>query len=237
MIAPGASTRREAADSRKPRPWRRRPSRPNRRAGARTAGRKRLDDIERAKQQKSEQQSGPPDGNHEQRDQHAHHFIDHDRAWIDASQIFFARPRQHRPGTQQHDDEHELEIQNREVRQARYTASPAAEPTVPGANGKKPMYPKLQMKTARRRIPAVALRRRQARPRGCARGDRAARDDRRSRCPAGSRHRAAAPTRYRRACEAWPGRSARARLPGRSTLMPSAILPIDCPPTVVKATK
>src|SRR5688572_10573427 len=37
-------------------------------------------------------------------------------------------------------------------RAARYTATPAADPTVPGANGKKPMYPELQTKTARRRM-------------------------------------------------------------------------------------
>ena len=64
-------------------------------------GRKRLHDVERTKQQKPKQQSCPTDRNHEQRDQHAHHFIDHDRARIGASQIFFARLGEHDTGDEQ----------------------------------------------------------------------------------------------------------------------------------------
>ena len=74
--------------------------------------RKRLHHIKHPEEQKAEQQPAPSDWNHEERDQHSHHFVDDDRARIDAAQLFFARLRQRNTGGKQRNDQQRFEIRN-----------------------------------------------------------------------------------------------------------------------------
>ena len=173
------SKRREAAGSRRSRPSRRQPSHRSRHAAVRAAG------PETAWSRRARETAKTPEATP------AHPTGIMNRVMsmpitssitigprIDASQIFLARPRQYdtrRPASRRSASAR-YRASPRSVRPA-YTATPAAEPTVPGANGKKPMYPKLQTKTARRRM--VGVRWTRGARRGCGRGDRAARGDRR----------------------------------------------------------
>ena len=105
--------------------------------------RKRLDHVERAKQQEPEKDAAPTDRNHEQRDEHAHHFIDHDRAGIDASQIFFARPREDDArDTAERDDQHQIEIRDGELRAADVHRDPCRRADGAGRERKKSDVPK-----------------------------------------------------------------------------------------------
>ncbi len=155
-----------------------------------------------------------PDRNHEQRQQHAHDFVYHNRPWIDASQIFLARPRQRESRNGKRDDEDYLDIRERR------SASRRRKPPHPLPNRRcLARSEKTQCIQNCRQKPldgawAGATLTRDA-PRACGRGDRAARDDRRRGGPGESRRRAAVPKRNMRACEAWRARWERRSLPVR----------------------
>ena len=104
--------------------------------------RKRLDDVERAKQQEPEKDAAPTDRNHEQGDEHAHHLVYHDRAWIDASQIFLARPREDDARHAERDDQHQIEIRDGELTRGEVHRDPCGRTDSAGRDRKKPDVPK-----------------------------------------------------------------------------------------------
>src|SRR4051812_14159964 len=53
-------------------------------------GRIRFDDVEDPEQNESGESTAPADGHEGERDQHADHFVDHDRPGIDATEIFLS---------------------------------------------------------------------------------------------------------------------------------------------------